>query len=163
MRREYSVVLMGFFQLVCMRSEAQAPDEPNPLAVRPYYAAKSGLRDVVCSRMSSKILGAIKPTFQKINPHEDKSVNQLLMETFEDKKISCKFSLKRDGSITQLSILESSNSPDLDKKALDFIRAAAPFDCRTYSNGVRCTIEFPSLDVRILDEPKDNNPLAGWP
>jgi TonB family protein len=73
-------------------------------------------------------------------------------ENFGERKFSCKLVVRSDGSIAALKILKSSGTEEIDQRALDFIRAAAPFH-RAWGNLTEdqtYSVEFPHLQVSLL-------------
>jgi hypothetical protein len=78
-------------------------------------------------------------------------VNEKLGDQFDHKTFSCSLTLKENGSIRKLEVVNSSGCAEVDTRGLDLLRAAAPFH-RAWGNLEDQTyfVEFPLLSVKRL-------------
>ena len=73
---------------------------------------------------------------------------QKLREQLAGRICSCSLTVKPDGSIANLRILNTSGSDKVDQRALDLITRAAPFKKSTLTDDQHYVIEFPLLTVK---------------
>ncbi len=100
--------------------------------------------------MLNGLVFKLKSKVPKIGNPDKETFKQALREKFDNKNVSCAVTLNPDGSISDLKVLKPSGSEDIDKKALDLIREAAPFFRAEKPVAQGYEIAFPYLEIKEL-------------
>jgi TonB family protein len=100
---------------------------------------------LMCQNIQEKILKSAKISLLNFKGMED--VYEQMSQTIGNKPVTCELVLQQSGLITDLKIIESSNSEEIDRRALEIVRNAGPFQSSDSAGNTSYTIRLPRIDV----------------
>lgn len=130
-------------------ASAQGLADNAPSKIVDWKPAPGDMTRIACLRMSFSIRHLFNDGTDPTN--QLKIENKRLAEIFRTYKCSCVFTVRADGSVPDLWMLNQSGSSSIDEKAMNLVKQAAPFK-NAQKEAVQYVVRFPSVGVATYSD-----------